>query len=430
MEKIYLDYAATTPVDPKVRIAMAPYFSEKLGNPSSLHSFGQEAMAAVDRSRETIARILGADFREIIFTGSATEANNLALRGAVKQFKISNFKFKIPRIIVSAIEHESILETAKDLEKNENVEVVYLTVNKNGVVDLKKFKDFLNERTILVSVMHANNEIGVIQPISEIARIISAFREDENKKLNRNIDCVYPIFHSDTAQSFQFLSCNVLELGVDMMTISAHKLYGPKGVGVLFHKNIAGHSYLSPIICGGGQEFDLRSGTENVAGIVGFAKAVELSENFRDRELKRILELKNYFWNGLKKIYPKAEINGIKNRESRIKRNDFKKSKSIIYDSLFSIPNIINVYFPNRKAEDLIIKMDIAGLAVSAGSACTARATKFSHVLTALGLSKERIRGSVRFSFGRFTTESEVKEALIRLKSSILFDFAAIDKLN
>ncbi len=451
MKKIYLDYASTAPIDPEVKAAMAPYFSEKFGNPGSLHSFGQEAMTAVDLSRETVAKIIGADFREIVFTGSATEANNFALRGIVKAARFfpsetgrslapaasaalglsprrlaasrqdrarrgsETFlqkKTALLRIIVSSIEHESVLETAKDLAENEGVEVIYLPVNKNGMVDLKKLKESLNERTILVSVMHANNEIGTIQPIAEISNIVRNFREelriknDEPTKKSKFIihNSPFPLFHTDAVQAFQFLDCDVEKLGVDFMTLSAHKIYGPKGIGILYVRKqnfLNTKSYfLDSIITGGGQEFNLRSGTENVPAIVGFAEAVELADKLREKESKRIGDLRNYFWQEIKKIYPKVQLNPTNNLQP-----------------IICIPNILNIYFPNRRAEDLIIKMDMVGLAVSAGSACAARATEFSHVLTALGLSKERIRGSVRFSFGRFTTKSEVKEALRRLKN-------------
>ena len=284
--KIYLDYAATTPVDPAVLRAMRPYFSEKFGNAGSLHSFGQEAISALDVARETIAASIGADFREIIFAGSATEANNLAIRGVVDKLKIINSKLQKPRIIVSAIEHESILETARDLEKK-GVDVVYLPVSKTGIVDLKKLATSLNKNTVLVSVMYANNEIGTVQPIKKIAEVIREFKKD------------HPIlFHTDASQAFQFLDCSVAELGVDLMTISSHKIYGPKGAGALYikgsnKKSTANDLSLIPQITGGGQEFGARSGTENIPAIVGFAKAAKLIARSRQVENKRIAELRD-----------------------------------------------------------------------------------------------------------------------------------------
>jgi cysteine desulfurase len=370
------------------------------GNAGSLHCFGQKAMKALDESREKIAGSIGADFREIIFTGSATEANNLALRGVVKAAKIKN-----PRIIISAIEHESVLETARDLEKD-GVEVVCLPVDKSGLVNLKKLKESLNDRTILVSVMYANNEIGTIQPISAIAEIIKKFRiqnaelKKNNSKfliLNSELTTALPLFHSDAVQAFQFLSCDVNELGVDLMTLSAHKIYGPKGVGLLYRriKNKKNES-ISPILTGGGQEYGLRSGTENIPLIIGFAKAVELAAKNREKEAKRISALRNYFLKGFQKINSKIKSNVL------IKNN---------------LPNILNVCFPNKSAEDLLVKLDLAGVAVSAGSACSARSLELSYVLKACGLPLNVIKSSLRISLGKFTTKEEIKEVLRRIKA-------------
>ena len=429
MKRIYLDYAATTPMDMKVKKAMAPYFSAPpaggFGNPGSLHFFGQKAMTAVDESREKIAKAINADFREIIFTGSATEANNLALRGIVKKFKIKDLRFKIPRIIVSAIEHDSILETCRDLEREE-IEIIYLPVNKQGIIDLKKLKESLNERTVLVSIMCANNEIGIVQNIAGISKIIKDFKKE-------NFFSKYPLFHTDAVQAFQFLDCDVNKLGVDLMTLSAHKIYGPKGIGTLYinsklqtpnYKQILNSKnkiqnkktkiwdlgfgiwdlpVVKPLTTGGGQEFGLRSGTENVAAIAGFAKAVELVSNSRELENKRVRQLTDYFWRELKKLSPKAEINGLKDL------------RFMIYD-LRKLPNILNVYFPNQNSQDLLIKLDLNGIAVSSGSACSARATKPSHVLKAIGLSDKKIKSSLRFSLGKFTTKEEINRALKIIK--------------
>lgn len=390
MKRIYLDYAATTPVDVEVERAMKPYFSEFFGNAGSLYCFGQKAMAALDESREKIAKAINADFREIIFTGSATEANNLALRGVVKSVQLFSETFRakktepLYRIIISSIEHESVLETARDLER-EGVEVIYLLVDKNGLVNLKKLKESLNERTILVSIMCANNEIGTIQPIKEIAKIIKDYRNSG----------VYPLFHSDCVQAFQFLDCNVNDLGVDLMTLSAHKIYGPKGIGALYVCSPNSKSQiLNSIISGGGQEFGLRSGTENIPLIVGFAKAIELAVKNREKETKRISILRDYFWKQIRKIYPRVQLNEpLKNR----------------------LPNILNIYFPKKSAEDLLIKFDLAGVAVSAGSACSARSLEPSHVLRACGLPVERIKSSLRISLGKFTTKAELNETIKRI---------------
>ncbi|MEK7635633.1 MAG: cysteine desulfurase family protein [Patescibacteria group bacterium] len=461
MKKIYLDYAATTPIDPKVLKAMKPYFSAKFGNPSSLHSFGQEAMAAIDESREKIAKAIGAPpaggFREIIFTGSATEANNLALRGIVKFFgnpqaivfqnqnnpapaagfsspsarwpRFAGTKPSAPagcsssqyafgqkisplRIIVSAIEHESILETCRDLEQD-GVEIIYLPVNRQGLIDLKKLKESLNERTVLVSIMYANNEIGTIQNIPKISEIISDFKKEKLKpNTNQLINQLtnYPLFHTDAVQAFQFLDCDVNKLGINLMTLSAHKIYGPKGIGLLYSRIKNGElrmQNLSSIITGGGQEFGLRSGTENVPAIVGFAKAVELAVKNREKESKRIAKLTDYFWKEIIKIKPKAEINGVSSIKHQILNNRVR------------LPNILSIYFPNENAQDLLMKLDLAGVAISSGSACSTRSTQPSHVLKAIGLNEKRVKNSLRFSFGKFTTKGEINNAIKIIKRII-----------
>jgi cysteine desulfurase len=386
MKPIYFDYAASTPMDPRVLGAMKPYFLDDFANPGSLHAYGQKAIAAVDASRETIARLIGAKFREVIFTGSATEANNLALRGAFHAYKKSSqFNNSArPRIIISAIEHESVIETARALE-SEGAEVVFVPATNEGLIDLDKLKYLLSEHTAIVSIMYVNNEIGVVQPIVEIAKIIADFKAE--KHLER-----YPLFHTDAAQAFQFFNCDARTRGVDMITFSAHKIYGPKGIGALYIKNDAkGFWPITAETTGGGQEFGLRSGTENVPSIVGFAAAMELAVLVREQEKERIAELRGLLWNGIKKIVPSGEING---------------SITTKYS-----PHILNVYFPGHEAQDLLVKFDRAGIAISTGSACRSRATEPSYVIQALGFSKERPTSSVRFSFGRQTTKSEIVRA-------------------
>ena len=398
--RIYLDYAASTPVDPLAMKAMEPYFSKKFGNPGSLHSFGQEGIAAVDRGRETVARAIGAEFREIIFTGSATEANNLALRGTVLDVRRQVSSLKNPKIIISSIEHESVLETAKDLEKD-GVEVVYLPVDREGRVKLGALEEALDRRTVLVSVMYVNNEIGTIEPIAEIAKVIREFRI-------QNLTS-YPFFHTDAVQAFQFMDCAVDVLGVDLMTLSAHKIYGPKGIGALYMRQASrtkrhgeepaarGPRPAAPIITGGGQEFGLRSGTENVPLMVGFARAIELAVLYRSEETERIRALRDYFSRGIQKIYPRAEFNSPQGTES--------------------VPNILNFYLPGRRAEEFLIQCDLDGIAISAGSACAARSSAPSYVVRAVRGSEERARSSVRFSFGRPTTRQEIDRACIIIKN-------------
>ncbi len=431
-KRIYLDYAASTPVDERVLRAMKPYFSEKFGNPGSLHFFGQEAIAAVDRSRETVAKAIGAEFREVIFTGSATEANNLALRGAVRGAMSHELRTRSkPRIIISAIEHESVLETARDLERD-GVEVVYLPVNKQGIINLKKLKESLNDRTVLISIMYANNEIGSIQPISEISKIVRNFREIRNKRLESRAkksnlqpptSNPYPFLHTDAAQAFQFLDCNVQNLGVDLMTLSAHKIYGPKGIGALYvrgsreeemgrGKPLPSPFSFLPLLSGGGQEFGLRSGTENVPAIVGFAKAVELRGHLLIRTNERMRELRDYLWRGIRKIYPKAEINGINPTSMLPAERGSPEGRQ----PPISLPNILNVYFPNHAAQDLLTRFDLNGLAVSSGSACRSRAMESSYVIEALPSPVSRLpsrsKSSIRFSLGRPTTKREIDAAV------------------
>jgi len=381
MKKIYLDYAATTPVDPAVLRAMEPYFTERFGNPGSVHSFGQEAITAVDRSREAIAAALGTGFRNIIFTSGATEANNLAIRGALPIAREHSKNFERPRIIVSAIEHESVIETARAVMRM-GAEVVHVPVSPDGIVDEKKIKEALNERTVLVSIMYANNEIGSVQPIAAIAKMVREFRAS----LGKSAHAVYPLLHTDAAQALQFLDCNVERLGVDLMTLSAHKVYGPKGVGALYVRDV---KMLWSTARGGGQEFGLRSGTENVPAIVGFAKALELALAAREKESVRLAALRDGLWENIKKAFPKAEKNGEP-----------------------GLPNILNVYFPGHAAQDLLTKFDLAGLAASSGSACNSRAIEPSYVIEALGYSKERAASSIRFSLGRPTTPTETEEAV------------------
>jgi cysteine desulfurase len=366
MAKIYLDYAATTPIDPKVLKAMLPYLKKEFGNPSSIHSFGQKALGAVDEAREKVAKFLGCDATEIIFTGSATEANNLAIFGLVK---------KGDHIIVSKIEHHAILEPCRVLEKR-GVEVTYLPVDKDGLVSVFDVKKAVKPNTVLVSIMYANNEIGVIQPVAEISQAI--------KTADKRI-----YFHTDAVQAVNYLDCQVNNLGVDLLTISSHKIYGPKGVGALFiRKGVP----INPLIYGGGHERGLRSGTENVAGIVGLGQALEEIQNpklkihnikikqLRDKLIKRIL-----------KTIPGSQLNG---------------------SSKLRLSNNANISFKGAEGEALVIALDQKGVACSTGSACSSKSLEPSHVLLALGLSREAAHGSLRISLGRFTTEKEIDRFL------------------
>jgi cysteine desulfurase len=409
MKRLYFDHAASTPVDPRVLRAMRPYFSNEFGNPGSLHSFGQKAIAAVDASREEIGTLIGAKhFREIIFTSGATEANNLALRGAVDFYKKNHVgsdgsaaSAARPRAIISSVEHESVMETARALEQD-GVEVIKLPVNKEGVIDIVALKEVLNERTVVVSVMHVNNEVGTIEPLREIKFMIDAFRKESSRAnlpgAGAAHPAAYPLLHTDAAQSFPYLYCDVAMLGVDMMTLSAHKMNGPKGVGALYVRRdekafpASGGFPLAAQASGGGQEFGVRSGTENVPGIVGFARAATLAAAARGANATRVAALRDELWRRIKSAVSDAEING--------PAGDAKA------------PHILNIYFPGHDAQDLLTRFDRAGLAVSSGSACRSRAAESSYVIEALGYDKARAGSSIRFSVGKDTTKGEVAAAV------------------
>ncbi|MDO8443507.1 MAG: cysteine desulfurase family protein [Candidatus Azambacteria bacterium] len=387
--KIYLDYAATTPVDREVMKAMLPYFSDKFGNASSIHSFGQEAITAVDQAREKIARYFDCDFTEIIFTGSATESNNLAIMGIVKKIfhptgdhpKGGNFQKK--HIITTAIEHESALEPLRELGKA-GCEITYLPVDKEGLLKISDLEKSIKDTTILVSIIYANNEIGTIQPIKEIGKLL----EKINKK-RKEIGLSKIYFHTDAVQALNYLECRPDWLKVDLLTFSGHKIYGPKGIGGLY---IRKGTSLSPIVSGGGQEFGLRSGTENIASIVGLAKAVESASTNKEKNYKKVLDLRNQMLTDI-----------IKYRKGTVKLNGSPKSY---------LPNILNLRFLGLSNETLIVALDQVGVAVSAGSACSGRALSVSHVLTAIGLTPKQAKESIRISIGKNTTKQEIKKAV------------------
>ena len=381
--KIYLDYAATTPMDGEVLKAMMPYFGEKFGNASSIHLFGQEAMTAIDQAREKIAKYFSCDFTEIIFTGSATESNNLAIEGLVHEYCGRNARVKA-HIIATKIEHESVLEPLKKLEEV-GCEVTYLPVDKEGLLKISDLEKAIKDDTILISIIYANNEIGTIQPIKEIGKLL----EKINKKRKENgLSKIY--FHTDAVQALNYLECRPDWLKVDLLTFSGHKIYGPKGIGGLYARK---GTPLSPVILGGGQEFGLRSGTENIASIVGLAKAIELTLENKEKNCKKVLNLRNQM---LKDI--------IKDNKTAVKINSSRTH---------CLSNILNIRFPGINNETLIIALDQAGVAVSAGSACSSRAlVAASHVLTAIGLTSKQAKESIRISIGKNTTKQEIKKVI------------------
>ena len=361
-KRIYMDNAATTQVDPRVREAMQPYFSDKFGNTMSLHHFGQEAKVALDESRRVIARMIGSKAEEVVFTGSATESNNFVLKGIA--FANAN---RGKHIIISAIEHPCIMESTAWLEKR-GFDVTKIGVNRFGLIDPSDVARVIRKDTILVSIIHASNEIGTIQPISEIGEIC---RE-------RNV-----YFHTDATQTLGKMAIDVEKLEVALMTASAHKMYGPKGVGLLFLKRGV---KIDPLLHGGGQESNMRSSTVNVPGIVGFAKACEISLEEMENDNKRISRLRNKLIDGIMKI-ENTELNG--HPEKRLSNN-------------------INVRFSYLEGEALVIRLDMLGIAVSTGSACSSNKLQPSHILMAIGIKPQEAHGSLRISLGKWTTEEEV----------------------
>lgn len=370
-KEIYLDSAATTPCDPAVLKTMEPYWSEDYGNPSSFNDAGRKAKKALDEARQKIARTLGAKNQEVIFTSSATEANNLAVFGITKALKKTVAQ---SHIVTTNIEHHSVLEPIKTLEK-EGTRVTFMPVNKGGLIKLDELKKLIEPGTILVSIIYANNEIGSIQPIKKISKIIKEIKKDG-----------LPYFHIDAAQAAGHLDINVNNLGVDLMTISSHKIYGPKGAAALY---IRRETKIYPLTFGGGQEWGLRSATETVPLIVGFAKALEITNGKKQVANSTQGKLRNHLVDGLKKIFPEVKINGPENPKDRV-------------------PHIINATFPEIESEQLLLYLDKYGIRASAGSACTSREIEPSHVLLAIGLSKEAARSSIRFSLGRKTSKADL----------------------
>lgn len=374
--RVYLDNAATTKVDPRVLKVMLPYFKEKYGNPSSIHSWGQEAREVIEAARKKVASVLGCKTGEIIFTSCATESNNLALKGMVEAWRRKH-QGK-PHLIVSPIEHHCILDTAKHLEKAGLARVTWLAVDKFGLVNPEDIKKFTEKNTVLVSVMYVNNEIGTIEPIKEIGQML--------KKINRQrTSPIY--FHADAVQAIQYLDCHVQKLGVDFLSLSGHKFHGPKGVGVLFKREG------TPIVRqqdGGEQEFGLRAGTENVAFIVGLAEAIELAVKDKAKKVKKVVNLRE------KLIKEILKIDGIHLTGHPQKR----------------IPHIVSFVVEGAEGEAMVLLLDEFGIAASSGSACTSKILEPSHVLKAIGIPAEFAHGSLRLSLSSKTTEEEIDYVL------------------
>ncbi|GAB6118571.1 cysteine desulfurase NifS [Thermoanaerobacter brockii subsp. lactiethylicus] len=367
MDRIYLDNAATTPVDKRVLEAMLPYYSDVFGNPSSPYSYGQEAKKAIEEAREKVAKALGADADEIYFTSGGSESDNWALKGVA--YALKN---KGNHIITTEIEHHAVLHTCRYLEK-EGFKVTYLPVDEYGLVKPEDLKKAITDKTILVSIMFANNEIGTIEPVDELVKIA----HEKN---------VY--FHTDAVQAVGNVPIDVKKLDVDLLSLSAHKIYGPKGVGALYiKKGVKIHS----LIQGGTQEKNRRAGTENVPGIVGLGEAIELITKNLDSHINKLTFLRDKLINGILEKIPYTRLNGHPTKR---------------------LPGNVNVSFEFIDGESLILNLDMAGICASSGSACTSGSLEPSHVLLAIGLSKELARGSLRLTIGKDNTEEDIDKVL------------------
>jgi cysteine desulfurase len=376
MNRVYLDFNATTPVEPAVLDAMLPYFSAEFGNAASIHTPGQKARAAVETAREQVAALIGARPQEIVFTSGGTESDNHAIFGVVGQAFLPvssspNVKPR-PHVITSFVEHEAVLNACQALEK-QGVDVTYLPVDQDGLIDLENLRGALRPETVLITIMHANNELGTVQPLEQIGSIA------------KEAD-VY--FHTDAVQSASKIPIDVNQFLLDLLSLSGHKLYAPKGVGALY---VRGGTRLRQLLYGGHHQRGFRPGTENVAGIVGFGKAAEIARNSLANDARRLGALRNQLEHGLLHRVPHSRING---------------------GSAPRTPNTANLVFPGVEGEALLIALDLKGLACSTGAACSSGAVEPSHVLTAIGMSAEDARASLRFSLGRHTTQADIDFAL------------------
>ncbi len=384
MKKIYLDHAATTYVLPAVRKEMAGYWSKLYGNPSALYSQGMTAARRLAQARGRAARILNCSSQEIVFVGSGTESDNLALQGAAKALPVGE-------IIISAIEHHAVLNTANYLSSL-GWQIKIAPVDQDGLIDVEKFSNLVTEQTSLISIMYANNEIGTIEPIAELVKIA--------KKKNPRV-----IFHTDACQAGPYLDLDVQKLGVDLLTLNGSKLYGPKGTGLLFIKK---GTMIKPIIYGGGQEFGWRSGTENVPGIMGLVKALEISQGEKEAESKRLLKLRDRLISGLQAHIGNVFLNGHPTKR---------------------LPNNINLSFAGIEGEAILLHLNERGIMASTGSACASHSLEVSHVLKAIGLAPEVIHGSIRFTLGRRNTNRDISR-VIKIVPAVVAQLRAISPLG
>ncbi len=391
MFMIYFDHSATTPADKKVLKAMEPYWREIFGNPSSIHAYGQQAVLGVDQARAKAAKFFGCENEEIIFTSGATEANNLALRGVIKALKGEVAK---PHIITSKVEHDAIIEPCRDLEQ-EGVEVTYLPVDKTGRINPEDVKKAIKENTVLVSIMDVNSEVGIREPIREIGKLIEKINEGRMNEWQRTGAAkklpkprtIY--FHTDATQAVNFFDCNVDKLHVDLLSMSAHKIYGPKGVGLLYiRKGVS----IAPIQLGGHHERNIRSGTLNVTGIVGLGEALALiTETDQEKNNKKIAVLRDRLVEGVIKNIPDVVLNT---------------------DRPNATPAHAHFTLRGAEGESVLISLDFEGIAVSTGSACASNSLKSSEVLEAMGVCEEDSHYSIRFTLGKDNTREEVDKVV------------------
>ncbi|MDD5032524.1 MAG: cysteine desulfurase family protein [Candidatus Pacebacteria bacterium] len=391
-KRIYLDHAAATYMDKRVESAMKPFWSITFGNPSSVYTEGREAKAAVSQARERVARILGCRPDEIIFTGGGTEGDNMAVLGVARHYKKQGHTYRQAgnHVVVSAVEHEAVLNSCEALKK-EGFEITFIKPGKDGVINPKDVEAALKPETILVSIMYANNEIGTIQPIPEIARIIGNFRKKKTigqSLVPGSLGAVLPLFHTDAVQVPLYLDLNVQKLGVDLMTLNGSKIYGPKGSGALYVRRGV---KIEPIIYGGGQEMKIRPGTESVAGIIGFSRSLELAAEGRGKEAVRLSVLRDYFIKKITEKIPEIIING--SLEKRL-------------------PNNVNISVMGVEGESAVLYLDDKGVSCSTGSACSSDSLEPSHVIKALGVPDEYAHGSLRFSMGKATQKKDMDYVL------------------
>lgn len=389
MKNIYLDHSATTPIDKNVLKKMLPYFKEEFGNPSSIHSTGQKAFFAIKKSRENLGLVLNCNLEEIIFTSGATESNNLAIFGLSKA--LNKKGIKKPHIITSTIEHSSILNCFRLLDLEKKTEVSYIPVDEKGVIKIEKLKKAIKENTVLVSLMYVNNEIGSLQPIQEIGDFIEEIKKERQEKKS-----THPIyFHTDAVQAANYFSCDTKKLKVDLLSLSGHKIYGPKGIGALFVKK---NTPLLPIQYGGGQEKNLRSGTLNVPGIIGISEAMLLAKNNRNKNFKKVKQLRSILIDEVQKKIPNIILN-----------TDLENSS----------PSHANITFIGAEGEAILTDLDFENISISTGSACASGNLKASSVLLAMGISKENAHSSIRFTLGKNNSIKDIQSVVNALSSTV-----------